>query len=156
MCAEKSSKSPWIERAEAKQRAKDTKKHEQRIAKEFGGVRLAGSGNVPMTRESKIVASSKFPRMSDDMKSGCTWHDRDALITRGGDVQSARFLIEHKRTKAKSFSVTIDTLKKVELGAQRASREPLLIVLLERTGDEYAVIHTATLKRLLEDLGEKP
>jgi hypothetical protein len=83
-----------------------SKRHEDRIATALHGRRIPRSG-------------------------GLAWSEWDKK-TAGGDIKSAEYLIEHKRTENASMSIKLDWLVKVREGAAAASKEPALAITFER------------------------
>jgi hypothetical protein len=117
---------------------KRSKKQEERIAKTFGGRRLPRSGGKAWSR-------------SDESR-----HNREAYQietkTDGGDVVAPEFLIEHKLTRTKSYSLHRDTLAKVTEGAEARGKTPLVVVTFEHTTrklEDWAVIPMEALQKLL-------
>lgn len=76
-------------------------------------------------RLEKVIGGSRIAA------SGAFW-------SRKGDVRSERFLVEHKFTEKKSFSLKQETLKKIEREAVMVGRIPLLGVSLG--GTDYVVM----------------
>lgn len=92
-----------------------SKRHELRLAKELGGRRLTNSGGAPRSR----------------------WDQRRS---QGGDIESADFLFEHKRTVKDSIALKRDWLEKVRAGAARLEKTPALIITFEGRGDPLDLV----------------
>ena len=99
---------------------KQSRKHEDRLAKKLGGARTAGSG---------------------------------AFWTRKGDVRTLDYLLEHKWTGKKSFSLKSDVLEKIVNEAIMDSRTPILGISLNNVN--YALLLEDDLLELLAKLPDK-
>ncbi len=86
-------------------RARRSKKHENRIAKAVGGRRIAQSG---------AKRWSKWDKTTDQ-----------------GDISSPTFHIEHKRTDNASMSLKKEWLAQVADGAKRVMKDPAVIITFE-------------------------
>lgn len=116
-----------------KTRMKRSIKHETRLAKDLGGKRLAQSGGKLW---SKQAGETK---------------------TEGGDLTTAEFLFEHKRTEKGSLSVKREWLGKVREGARSKMKEPGLILTFERgrePPDDWILIPKAVFEKLMKNQGK--
>ena len=86
-------------------RARRSRKHEQRIATAMGGRRIARSGGK---------AWSRWDKTTDQ-----------------GDIKTPIFHLEHKRTDKDSMSVKKEWLDKVSDGAQRVGKDPGVVITFE-------------------------
>lgn len=76
-----------------------------------------------------------------------------AFWSRKGDVRSDRFLVEHKYTAAKSFSLKSAELKKIETEAVLAGRTPVFGISLGNR--DYVVLLEQDFVEMA-DLGDTP
>lgn len=92
------------------ERVKKSRKHEDRVAKAYGGKRLAASG-------AKRV--SKWSHTS---------------VTAGGDISTDNLLIEHKYVEAATASLSVKRawLEKVTIGARRVTKVPAMAITFEK------------------------
>jgi len=70
--------------------------------------------------------------------------------TAGGDVSTPDLLLEHKRTVRASLAVRREWLDKVREGAQRAMKEPGMVLTFEEPGkppDDWILLPLAVAKR---------
>lgn len=86
-------------------RARRSKKHENRIAKAIGGQRIARSGGKRW---------SKWDKTTDQ-----------------GDISAPTFHVEHKRTDNASMSLKKEWLSQVKDGAARVAKDPAVIITFE-------------------------
>jgi hypothetical protein len=115
-------------------RAKRSNRHEKRLAERLGGRRLPRSGGL---------ARSKWG---------------DSSRTANGDIGTADFHLEHKRTVKDSMSVKREWLAKVSEGARRVLKEPGLVICFEnRVGEpeEWVAVPLAVFERLLAAVDSK-
>ena len=74
---------------------------------------------------------------------------------KGGDVFTAEFLVESKVTRALSYSLSLQTLRKLKLEAFEQRKKPALV--LELTGqmmfeqEKWAIVPYEIFKQLLEE-----
>lgn len=94
----------WLEEPN-NDRARRSRKQEDRIAKKLGGRRLRRSGGSRW---------SKYDQSTDD-----------------GDVATPEFHVEHKRTDNKSMSIKKEWLEKVREGAKKFGKDPALVITFE-------------------------
>lgn len=94
----------WLEEPN-NDRARRSRKQEDRIAKKLGGRRLRRSGGSQW---------SKYDRSTDD-----------------GDITTPVFHVEHKRTDNKSMGVKKEWLDKVREGARKFGKDPALVITFE-------------------------
>ena len=115
-----------------RERAKRSRKHEERIAEKLGGKRLPASGALrPSYRKAE---------------------------TECGDITSKDFFIEHKRTVKQSISIKKDWLSKVTDGANRHQKEPALVVTFEekmKPPEDWVMIPMELFERLRAVLDEE-
>jgi hypothetical protein len=83
-------------------RSRDTKKHENRIARKLGGRRKPRSG-----------ASAWSPHIQ---------------MTDGGDVDTPELYVEHKRTEHASVSVKLSWLEQITEAAQLRHKAPAVVL----------------------------
>lgn len=86
-------------------RAKRSRVHETRVAKAFGGRRIAQSG---------AKRWSKWDKTTDQ-----------------GDISTPIFHLEHKRTDNASLSLKKEWLDKVSDGAKRVGKDPGIVITFE-------------------------
>ena len=91
----------WLENSNH-ERARKSRKHEDRVAGRLGGRRLRRSG-------------------------GAQWSPQDKS-TEDGDIATPEFHVEHKGTKKKSLSVKREWLDKVREGARKFGKDPALVL----------------------------
>jgi hypothetical protein len=107
-------------------RYRKSTKQEDRIAGLMGGKRLKRSGGMSWSRWDKA--------------------------TDGGDVVCPEFLIEHKRTRRTGYTLKQTELIKVRDGAERRSKDPMMVITFELERgrlDDWAVIPLKVLLRML-------
>ena len=104
-----------------------SKRHELRIAFELGGRRLPRSGG---TRRSR-------------------W---DPDRSQGGDVETENLLAECKHTKQSAFRLDREVFAKVEDGARRRGKLPVIVLTFESHEGplDLALLRFVDLRRLLE------
>jgi hypothetical protein len=123
----------WLrDEGEKGARTKRSRKHETRVAKAFGGRRVAASGAKPFSR----------------------WNPKAEVVTAGGDVATPDFLIEHKFVErgTKSLGVTRAWLEKVTEGAKRSQKEPAMVLTFEHAAghaQDWLLIPMDVARRLL-------
>lgn len=83
-------------------RSRETKVHENRIAKKLGGRRVPRSG-----------ASTWSPHIQ---------------MTEGGDVSTPDLFVEHKRTEKASISVKLEWLENISDGARLRHKIPAVVL----------------------------
>lgn len=108
-------------------RARRSKKHENRIANQLAGKRLPRSG-------------------------GLQWSASDKS-TLGGDIATPSYIIEHKRTQAESMSIKKEWLLKVKEGATKHGKEPMLVITFEtpnpaNPNEDWVAVPLSVWKRL--------
>lgn len=129
------------------QRGAVSRQHEKRLAKQFGGRRVAGSG-APVAAHNRRGWRTDSPGKQRE--------------TLGGDVSTTQLHIEHKYTEHASISVKLEWLEKVAEAARALGREPALVVTFEgmqvrydrparqRMSKDWAMVPLDLLTRLLE------
>lgn len=111
--------------------AKRSKRHEQRLAAELDGKRVAQSG-----------ARRWSPKNLGEVKR-----------TEGADVNTKRFSIEHKFTGKKSLSLKKEWLDKIRETARIASKMPAVIVTFDAPRgppEDWVLIPKEIFQRLLK------
>lgn len=108
----------WL--SENKNKVKKSRKHENRIATELGGVRTARSGGS---------AWSKY----DQGAGGST------SKTAGRDITTPDLYVEHKFTEKQSMSLKLDWLEKVHRTAASGFKDPAVVITFdtEMIGKSY-------------------
>lgn len=101
----------WLENPNH-DRAKRSRKQEDRIANKLGGRRLPRSGGRHW---------SKYDKTTDD-----------------GDIATPDLHVEHKRTDKKSISVKREWLEKVREGAAKFGKHPALVITFEDPSKPYS------------------
>ena len=99
-------------------RFKRSKAHENRLASDLGGKRLPQSGAKRLSRFSVSAQTSLS--------------QTPPTITLNGDLATADFWIEHKRTDTGTMSIKKEWWLKVKEGARQAAKEPALIITFEQ------------------------
>lgn len=123
----------WLSESGAKgDRTKRSRKHETRVAKAFGGRRIAASGAKPFSR----------------------WNPKAEVVTAGGDVATPDFLIEHKFVErgTKSLGLTRVWLEKVTEGAKRVQKDPAMVLTFEHASghaQDWLLVPMDVARRLL-------
>jgi hypothetical protein len=121
----------WLrESQDFSSKARKSKKHEIRVAKELGGKRLAASG---AKRFSKWMPTS---------------------VTAGGDLGTKDLLVEHKRAEpeTKSIGVKREWLQKVTEGAKRCMKDPAMVLTFEDSNgfeQDWMLLPLSVAKRLM-------
>jgi hypothetical protein len=92
-----------------------------------------------MSKTDGQKASQYHERRLADLLDGTIPAASGAFWTRKGDVRTEQFLIEHKYTAKKSFSVTRTVLDKIRNEAIMDNRTPVLA--LHISGRDYVVLH---------------
>lgn len=134
----------WLQ--EKKTRWKDTKRHENRAGKMFGGRRVPASGSRPASNWGAV-----FARLGQIVKG-----ERGLTVTSGADASSRELEIEHKRTEGKGHRVTRANLAKVVAQAKRASKVPIYMISFitgRTTSDDWIMIRYSDLLELRERFG---
>lgn len=124
--------------------ARQSKKHENRLAALLGGKRYSGSGNRPLSRK----------RYRPVLRDGRSRRDiREVEATDCGDIATPTFHFEHKFTRDKSLSVKMEWLDKVEEGAKLKMKDPGLIITFQDTQGhplkEYVAMPLSVYERLM-------
>jgi len=107
---------------------KRSKKHEFRIAKEFGGQREPRSGGLAW---------------------GTAWKDAG---TKGRDITAPDFLIEHKNTQAKTMTLKREWLDRIKEVAKSTFKDPMVIVTFQEGDeqpDDWCMVPMPVFKRYL-------
>lgn len=134
---------------EGRGRGRETREYERRSAQALGGRRLPGSGNRPGSQVFAAVARHTFAGLKESGRAR----------TAGGDIiinKPIPILLEHKRTRAKSYAVTRDTLRKVTEGARQAMRVPGLVLAFQNAQvdgleeEEWVLVPRSVFAYLLE------
>lgn len=86
----------------------------------------------------ELRQSQRHERRLADKYDGQRSAASGAFWSRKGDVRTDRYLIEHKVTGKKSFSIRADILRKIETEAILDSRIPVLAFSLE--GTNYVIL----------------
>lgn len=89
-------------------KARRSRKQEDRVAKKIGGSRIPRSGGLQWSR-----------------------YETKNATTADGDLSNADFHVEHKRTDKKSISIKKEWLDKVRAGAHKNCKDPALIITFE-------------------------
>jgi hypothetical protein len=109
------------------ERAKRSRVHETRVAKAFGGRRIAQSGSKRW---------SKWDKTTDQ-----------------GDISTPIFHLEHKRTDNASMSLKKEWLDKVSDGAKRVGKDPGIVLTFEdpvkRKIEDWVLVPLAVAQRRL-------
>ncbi len=95
--------------------------------------------------------SQKHEKRIADKYEGQVSAASGAFWSRKGDVRTDRFLIEHKYTAAKSISLKLAVLQKIEREAIKDSRTPVLA--LSVGGRNYVVLTEDDFDELLGEEG---
>ena len=93
----------WLE-GDNQDNARQSKKHERRLATRLGGKRYAGSGNRKWSNHARSDNTDK------------------------GDIATPKFHFEHKFTRAASMSIQKEWLEKVTDGSKLRMKDPGLII----------------------------
>ena len=101
----------WLNPNDAHERSRVSRVHEERIAKTLGGKR--------------------YPN------SGARKHSKWRPMTAGGDIQTPKFHIEHKRTEHASLGVKYAWLERVVEEARVRSLDPALVLTFQNDGVRY-------------------
>jgi len=118
----------WLENPNY-DRARRSRKHEDRVAEELGGRRLRRSG-------------------------GSHWSSSDKT-TEDGDVGTPDFHVEAKRTDRKSIALKKEWFDKVKEGARKFGKDPAVVITFENPSkpsvppDDWICIPLVVFKRLL-------
>lgn len=118
-----------------RERARRSRKHEERVAKELGGKRIARSGARTWLRR----GGSKV--------------DGGASITEGGDLKTKDFHFEHKRTQKKSIAISRTWLEQIFVAARARFKDPGLIVTFEKATkapEDWVMVPMDVWKRLTD------
>jgi len=99
-----------------KSNVRKSRKQEQRLADTLGGRRVSGSGN-------KAAVKSSTGR-----SVGRKGHHK---TNKPGDVMLADFLIDAKRTDAKSIRLEAEMFTKIQLEADSVGKDPALAIELQ-------------------------
>lgn len=119
----------WLEN-DNHDKARRSRKQEERIAKKLGGYRLRVSGGAHW---------SKYDKTTED-----------------GDIATPELHIEHKRTDKKSLSIKREWLDKVKEGARKFSKTPALVITFEdphkpyNNPEDWIVLPLEVVERLLK------
>jgi hypothetical protein len=88
-------------------------KNEARLAKALGGKRVRNSGGKPWSRADASTVVGTGP------------------VTEGGDLSTADFFIENKRSEKKSISVQKEWIDGIKESAKRTGKYPAVILTYE-------------------------
>jgi len=116
----------------------------QTMSVKAGVLHMAKSEGLRQSQKQEKRLASKYDGQVS-AASGAFW-------SRKGDVRSDRFLIEAKYTAAKSISIRLDVLEKIEREAIKDSRTPVLA--LSVGGRNYIVLAEDDFDDLVEN-GER-
>jgi hypothetical protein len=97
----------WLENPNY-ERARRSRKQEDRIAIKLGGHRRPRSGGMQWSK-----------------------HDK---TTEDGDLTTPEFQVEHKRTDKKSISIKREYLDKVTEGARKFGKDPAVVITFQEPG----------------------
>ncbi len=134
----------WLQ--EKKTRWKDTKRHETRAGRMFGGRRTPASGSRPASNWGAV-----FARLGQIVNGERGW-----TVTAGCDADSGELVIEHTRTEGKGHRVTRANLAKVVAQAKRVSKIPIYMISFitgRTTSDDWILIRYSDLMELRERFG---
>jgi len=113
-------------------RAKRSRKQEQRVADRLGGRRLPANGAKSISRWSTSKVLNTNP-------------------TQKGDLSCREFHIEHKRTETDTMSIKREWVRKVSEGARFAGKDPAVIVTFEKRGmpeEDWVLVPIAVFERM--------
>lgn len=122
----------WLANPNA-DRARKSRKQEERIATKLDGQRIPRSGGLPWSRWNKTKTSD-------------------------GDVTTKDFQVEHKSTEKASISLKREWLRKIVAGARSCMKDPALVITFTepaREPEDWVVIPMAVFQRMRAAIKEE-
>ena len=125
----------------------ETKEYEERLAKDFGGHRYRCSGASAIDGQAAKANQAMGEGKGETLGA-------DVYVDEG----PVKLHMEHKRTRAKSYTLTRDNLRKVVMGANHFGREPAFVVAFQeerQMPEEWVLLPKELVLRLLHGYREE-